>query len=531
MATHPDSALAPLRFPLYRALWIGAFAGHLAIWMQSVGAAWLMATMTSSTLVVALVQTATSLPAFFFGLPGGVIADLVDRRRYLLGVQLTMLASAVALAALTLSGLIAPWSLLALTALLGACFALQIPAWHTTQAESVPLRTLPAALVLGAVSYNAARAVGPALAGGIAMGVGPAAVFAAAGVCLCVGVVVIFRWRYVRHVGDLPPERLLRGLRSAIRYTAHSQVMRMQMLRTAAFVSAGGGLWALLPVLARDQLNIGAGGYGVLFGSLGGGAILGAFLLPSLQKRIEVNALVTGAVVLYSAATLVAAYVPLAPVVCLALVPAGAAWMMVGNINLAAMQTAIPAWIRARAIAVYMLTFQGAMALSGGIWGGAAEYLGVSGSLAVAAVTMTAGLVILRRNPVRFGSEAEVTPSSHDFPQRDFRAPPAEEGPVAVQIEYQIDPTAKDEFFRAIHTVGRARRRDGSRFWRLYRDLSNPTKYVERFIVESWTEYLRQQSRATVADRLAEEHARSFHTGERSPLTSHYVAESFLESR
>jgi MFS family permease len=409
----------------------------------------------------------------------------------------------------------------------GACFALQSPAWHTTQAEAVPLKTLPAALALGSVSYNAARAVGPALAGGIAMGAGPAAVFAAAGACFCVGVTVIFRWRFVRKAGNFPPERLWNGLRGAIRYTRHSKVMRMQMLRTIVFVASAGGLWALLPVLARDQLRIGAGGYGVLFGSLGGGAILGAFLLPSIQRRFEMNAVVTVSVIVYGVAMLLAAYVHHVVLLCLALVPAGAAWMMVGNINLAAMQTAIPSWIRARAMAVYLLTFQGAMALSGAVWGGVAEYMGVPVSLAIAAATMAGGLAIMRRTPVRFGSEADVTPSSLDFAQWDFKEPPPEQGSVAVQIEYQIDPATKDAFLRAVHAVGAARCRDGSRFWRLYRDLSDPAKYVERFIVDSWTEYLRQQSRATIADRLVEERVRAFHVGERSPLTSHYIAESF----
>ena len=521
------SALAPLRYPVYRALWTGAFAGYLAIWMQSVGAAWLMTTMTSSTLVVALVQTATSLPAFLFGLPGGVLADLVDRRRYLLIVQLTMLAAAITLALLTLSGLIAPWSLLALTAVFGVCFALQSPAWHTTQAEAVPLASLPAALALGAVSYNAARAIGPALAGGIATTAGPAAMFGATAVCFAVGIVVLLRWTYVRKAADFPPERLLSGLSSALRYTRHSNVMRMQMLRTVVFVSGAGALWALLPVLARDQLQLGAGGYGVLFGMLGGGAVLGAFLQPALQKRFELNVIVTAAVIVYGAAMTIAAYVGHVVLICLALVPAGAAWMMVGNTNLAAMQTAIPSWVRARAMAMYMLVFQGAMALGAVVWGGVAEQIGVPHSLAAAAVTMLAGLAIIRRNPVRFGSEAETTPSSNDFAPWDFLEPRDEKGPIAVEIEYRIDPPAKEAFLRAIHEVGRARRRDGSRFWRLYRDLSDPRKYVERFIVESWTDYLRQRSRATVADRMAEERARAFHVGDGAPVMSHYIAESF----
>lgn len=488
-----------------------------------------MATMTTSTLVVALVQTATSLPAFLFGLPGGVLADLLDRRRYLLTVQLTMVAAAAGLSMLTLSGLIAPWSLLALTATFGICFALQTPAWHTTQAEAVPLPMIPAALALGAVSYNAARAIGPTLAGGIAMSAGPGLVFAASAACFCVGVAVIVRWKYVRKVGNLPPERLLSGLRGAIRYARHSAMMRIQMLRTIVFVSSAGGLWALLPVLARDQLGIGAGGYGILLGSLGGGAVLGAFLLPWLRKRIEMNSLVTAAVIIYGATMLLAAYVHQTLVLCVALLPAGAAWMIVGNINLAAMQTAIPPWIRARAMAVYLLAFQGSMALGGAVWGLVAEYLGVPGALTVATATMISGLAIIRRNPVHLGSEAEVTPSFHDFTQWDFNEPMHEEGPVAVQIEYQINPATKSEFVRAVHLVGQARRRNGVEFWRLYRDVADPAKYVERFIVDSWSEYLRQQSRTTVADRLAEERAGAFHVGEHSPLISHYIAESFSD--
>src|SRR4051812_7684631 len=161
--TVPPSAWSPLRYPVFRALWIAAVVSNIGTWMQSVGGAWLMTSLTPSTTMVALMQSATSLPVFLVGLPGGALADIVDRRCLLLFTQVWMLAVAGGLAAFTLLGWTTPWVLLAFTFALGVGAALYAPVWQAIQPELVPRSEVPAAVALGGVSINASRAIGPAL--------------------------------------------------------------------------------------------------------------------------------------------------------------------------------------------------------------------------------------------------------------------------------------------------------------------------------------------------------------------------------
>ncbi|KSG99934.2 MFS transporter [Pseudomonas aeruginosa] len=368
MTDSTSSLWAPLRFPTFRWLWLGALAMNLAIWMQNVGAAWLMVSLTTSPMLVALVQTAISLPAFFFGLPGGVFADIFNRRSYLLVTQVGMLLAALALVLACVSGLVGPMLLLGLTFAFGIGFALQGPAWYTTQAESVPRGFLASALALSSVSYSSARAIGPALAGGVVAVSGIVSVFVICAILLLGSLLVVLHMRRTEHAHALPAESLWSGLRGALRYARHSAVMRAQCLRTLAFVTAGSGLWALLAVVASE--SGGAGGYGLLLGSVGAGTMFGALVLPVLRSRLEINRMLAVACLAYALGVLVVAQLENIWIQCGALFVAGIGWMCVGTTNLVAIQSAVPPWIRARSVAIYMLVFQGSLAMGGllGVW-------------------------------------------------------------------------------------------------------------------------------------------------------------------
>jgi len=270
------SAWAPLAEPAFRALWIAALASNVGYWMQNVGAVWLMTRLSSSAVLVALVQTATSLPVMLVGLPAGALADVVDRRRLLLVTQTWMLASAAALALLTLAGLATPWLVLAFTFLLGLGNAVNAPAWQAVIPELVGPEQTSAAVALNSVQFNIGRALGPALGGLLVAVAGPEAVFALNALSFLGVIFVLWRWRRPEQDVIGGGERVLGAIGSGLRYLRHAPPLRAVLYRTSLFILPASALWALLPLVATRELGLGATGYGVLLGGLGAGSIGGA---------------------------------------------------------------------------------------------------------------------------------------------------------------------------------------------------------------------------------------------------------------
>ncbi|RJF91710.1 MFS transporter [Noviherbaspirillum saxi] len=525
MTAGAERIWAAFATPAFRWLWLASIAINLTIWMQGVAAGWLMVSLTTSPLMVALIQTASALPSFIFALPSGVMADLLDRRRYLIAVIGFMICIAAVLCMLSASGGLGPWMLLFLTFCLGTGFALQGPAWYTAQTDAVTRLQLASAMALSSVSYSSARAIGPAMAGAVVSSFGVLAVFVCSAVLLGGALVVLFRWKNAPRNAHLPPEDLFSGMRSAVRYVRHSEIMKAQVLRTSMFVGVSSSLWALLPLIAELQLNSGARGYGLLLGSMGCGSVAGALILPRLRSWIEMNRMMAIAAMLYAASILVAAFVPNIVAVCSALFIGGAAWLAVGNTNMIALQSSVPAWIRARAVAVYMLVFQGAMAAGSAFWGVIATEIGMTNTLLSSALLMSIVLVVMYRVPARLGHESEATQSSDALHAGFVTEAVPSDASVAIQIVYQVAAEKRKEFLRQLYAIGKVRRRDGASFWRAYRDLEQENCYVERFIVESWDQYLRQRGRATVADLEAERQLWTLHSGPTPPAISHFVSE------
>ncbi len=525
-----SAVFEPLRYRTFRALWSAALVSNVGTWMQNVGGAWLMTSLTPSPLVVALMQTATSLPIFLIGLPAGALADLVDRRRLLLVAQTWMLVAAGLLGVLTLAGWTTPWMLLALTFALGLGSALNAPAWQAVVPETVPAPSLPAAIALNSASFNLARAVGPALGGLVVAVIGPALNFLLNAASFLGTILVLLRWRRRPRTNHLPGERLLGATRAGLRYARHAPELHAVLVRSAAFITCASALWALLPLVARNQLGLSSFGYGGLLGALGLGAVAGAAVLPRVRARFSVDEQVAGASLVFAGGMLVLGLVPNVVVVCVGLLGAGVAWMIsTAGLNVTA-QTCVPKWVQARALATYLLVFQGVLAVGSIVWGVVAERVGEGTTLAAAAACALIGVAATRGWRLETGTQLDLSPS-HYLPEprvNDAVAPDPEEGPVLVTIEYRVQPGEADGFVPAMREVGRLRRRDGALRWGLFRDPANPDRYLESFIVESWAEHLRQWERATVADRAIEERARSFlsrsdpDSGE--PVVSHLVA-------
>jgi MFS family permease len=497
--------------------------------MQDVGESWLMTSLTLSPLLVALVETAGSLPVVLAALPAGALADIVDRRRLLLFMQAWMGIVAVAMGAVALMGLMTPGRLLSLTFLLGIGSAVSNPAWQAIVPELVPSSDLPAALSLSGVAINIARAIGPAVGGLIVAASGPWAVFLINAGSFMAVFFVVYRWQPAPRSSKLPPEEIISAMRAGTRYLRHSPELQTVLIRCGAFIICASALWALLPQQARRGLGLSSFAYGVLLGCLGLGAIAGAWMLPKIRERLAMNRLVAAGTTLFAVAAIALAYVHSFALLALALVIGGIAWMSVlSALNISA-QTATPSWVRARVMAIYLLVFTGGLAGGSALWGFIAGQFGISNALLFSAVGLITGLLLTWRYRLVGKKSLSLAPSLHwPEPVVVIDTNP-DEGPAITSIEYKIDPKTAEEFLQAMKDIKRIRLRDGAIRWNLLRDSADPERYLEIFVTESWGEHLRQHERITAEDRKAEERAQAFHVGAWPQKISHLIAEELSD--
>ena len=506
----PLSAWAPLRIRIYRALWIAQLTSNIGTWMQVVGAQWLMGSLTDDPLLVALIQTAMTLPIFLVGFPAGALGDVFDRRRVLLLSQSFMLVTAGLLAALTLSGDVTPWVLLTLTFALGLGQALTAPSWQAIQPQLVGRELIPQASALGATSMNLARAVGPALGGALVAAAGPEWVFALNAISFLAVLAVLVAWRREPHAKVLGPEHIGSALRAGLRFVRSSPRMRTTMIRVFAYIFFGSAVWALLPVVARSGLGLGSGGYGLLLGAVGLGAVIGAATLPRARARWPLDRVVVGAALAHAAAAAVVAWVDVVAVVAVALVATGYAWIAVlGSLNASA-QVVLPEWVRSRGMGIYLLVLQGGQALGALLFGLVATHFSTRTALTAVAAGLAAGPGVARRWPLRTGA-IDVRPSEEPVLQPEIAIDPDPgQGPVLVTVSYCVPVENADAFRNEMKRVGRSRRRSGAERWGLFQDGADPERFLEAYVVPTWEEHMRQtQERYTRSDQGYEERARA----------------------
>ena len=514
----------PLRRAGFRLLWLGSVSANTGVWIQNVGAAWLMTELTSSPLLVALVQSATVLPTFLVALPAGVLADIVDRRRLLIAIEIWVVVVAAALAGLTAVGLVGPTVLLGFTFLIGMGLASYLPTWQSSVPELVPPSELPAAMALGGIAINAARAVGPAIGGLIIALRGPEAVFALNALMWGLALVAVARWRRrSAPAQSSPPERVLPGAAAALRYARHSPDLRAVMARSAVFIAFAGALWALLPLVARRELGLGAGGYGVLFACMGAGAVAAGFCISRVRARLSSDRLLVLAGLGFAAATLTLAQVHNPVIVGLGLAAGGAAWTTQMAMTNTAAQRAVPEWVRGRATALYTLVFQGGLAIASALWGGVALGLGPPTTLTIAAVGLTLVPLAGLRWPLAPVEAADRGPAGHWPEPSVVGKVPVPSGAVLVSVSYQVAPADAQAFVARMRELRRVRLRDGAEDWALERDLADPEHFVEEFHVRSWQEHLRQHERLTQADLPLEREVRELGAGGGQPPVTHLV--------
>ncbi len=519
------NAWSPLARPMFRALWIAAMVSNVGTWIHDVGAGWLMTELSPSPWMVSLVQAATTLPLLLLSVPAGALADVIDRRRLMLWTNLGMMLCAAGLAAAVWSGPISPFVLLAATLGLGIGAALINPAFQTSMVDLVPREELPAAAALNSVSLNLSRAVGPALGGLLVASAGPWAAFALNAASFILILATLWAWPYRQPPRAIAGERFIGAVKAGLRYVRHSPPMIAVLVRTISFVLPASVLWALMPLLAREHLSLGAGGYGVLFSCLGAGAVATTALLPFLRRRLTPGQHVLAASILYTSMLAVLALRREPWVGFAAMVFCGSAWVtMVVNLNVAA-QSGTPVWVRGRALSCYLALFFGSMALGSAFWGAVAQRVGLADAFLAAAGLMLLGLLSLARYSLTHASGEETAMESDWEDPAVSRPISPHDGPVVVTIEYRIAEQDADAFKAAMEPVSQTRYRDGAISWVLSRCTENPERWLEVFIVESWAEHLRQHQRVTVADKRVQAAARAFHRGDARPKVSHFIAE------
>ena len=518
-------ALTPLRLPVFRLLWSTWLIANISMWMNDVAAAWMMTSLTTSPIWVALVQSASTLPVFLLGLPSGALADILDRRRWLVATQFWLAGVAVVLCAAVALDLMSAPLLLALTFANGVGLALRWPVFSAIVPDLVPRTHLPAALGLNGIAMNASRIVGPLVAGALIASAGTVWVFVLNAVMSVASGFIVLRWRREHTPNPLGREKLVSAMRVGVQFVRQSQRMRAVLLRISVFFLHSTALLALLPLLARGLQGGGAGTFTLLLAAMGSGAIMVVLFLPRLRQALTRDQLVLRGALIQSAATAVMAMAPNAWVAVPAMFAAGMAWITVANSLAVSAQLALPDWVRARGMSMYQMAIMGASAFGAALWGQVATVTALPVALAVAAVTGPLSIWAALQYAVDGGADDDMSPAQAGWSTAPAHPASGEEGRVVITIEYLIEPARAAAFHLVMHQTRRSRVGEGAIGWELLHDIGQPARYVEQIVDPSWTEHLRRFNRATAADLALRERRLAFHIGEGPPVVTRYIAQ------
>jgi MFS family permease/quinol monooxygenase YgiN len=524
------AALVPLRHPAFRLLWLANLCANTGMWMQNTGAGWLMTSLAPSPVMVSLVQVASLLPVFLLALPAGALADIMDRKRYLIVAQAWIAACGLLLAGLTYAGLLGPWGLLALTFAIGAGTAMNSPAWAATTPEVVPRADIAQAIVLNGIGFNLTRTVGPAIGGFTVAAAGPEATFALNALCFVVVIGALLAWKREEVRPNQPKEHFLSAMRAGVGFVRASPVLRATIIRGCVFFLFGAAVWGLLPLLVRKQLGLGPEWFGIMLACMGVGAVGAGFLLPSLRGSLDRGGTVTAASVLGGAALILLGQAQYAWMGMLAMVLYGIAWLAGASTLQASAQLAVPAWVRARAIGIYQLATFGALALGAALGGWAGDALGLGLALGAAGTICAVGGLAVRHLQI----EPNTAPAPETGPNAAIPKPEPAAASLAAQlhegsgqvlevVRYQIAPENRAGFLAAMAECRQVRLRSGALGWRLFEDIAHPDRWVELWAVENWTDHLREADRLTDWDRAALARAAAFQQGGGPPEAARYL--------
>ena len=519
------SPWAPFGHPAFSVLWLATLVSNIGTWMHDVGAGWLMTELSPSPLVVAAVQAATTLPVFLFALPAGALADIVDRRKLLIAVNVFMGAVAGLLALLVGLGAVTPAVLLLVTFAMGTGAAFMAPTWQAIVPQLVPRSLLTSAVSLNSMGINVSRAIGPALAGVLIVAYGLVVPFLLNALSVLGIVAALLWWKSPKtDESTLPPETIVPAMIAGVRYALNSPPVRSTLLRAAAFFVFASAFWALLPLIARTVLGGGAALYGVLLGALGAGAVAGALLLPRVEARLGPDRTVVLGTLGIAAVIVVMAVVPNAALAAAAAAVAGVAWIAVlSTLNVSA-QTALPDWVRARGLSIFLTVFFGSMTAGSLLWGQLASLIGIPAALLFAAAGAVFMIPLTRHAALTRDDTLDLTPSMHWPTPIVSRELAHDRGPVMIQVAYEIAEDDQPAFLDLMRELAAARRRGGGYGWSLMHDTETPTRFVETWYEASWVQHMRHHARVSMADRALQERIGKLHRGPAPPRAQHLVS-------
>jgi MFS family permease len=523
-ATAKASAWTPLRIALFRALWGAALVSNIGSAMHSVGASWLITSLSPSAAVIATLQSAVALPSFLLALPAGAFADVFDRRRLLIGAQAMMLIAAALLGVLTLSHRITVTGLLLLSVLLSIGGTINMPNWIAITPEIVGRDQLLAASSLNSISMNLSLAIGPAVAGLLIAQLGVGWVFVVNAISFVAVIFVVARWKRERAASTLPAEHIGAAIRTGVRYVRNEPSIATVLVRLGGVMVFAAANGALMPVLARQRVQVSAGQFGTLTAATGTGAVLTALAIPKLRAKFGPDVIATFGGFLLAAALFglgrTTSLIPFTTV----LVIAGAAQLCIFSTVFSTAQAVLPNWVRGRGLAIAMLVVQGVTFAASLVWGSLMSSRGAPFTLGVAGVGLAIVTVLMLPLRLRGRADVDLSPAEAVWPHPHTALDvDAVRGPVLVKVTYPVQPLAKDQFVRAMDDVRRQRRRNGAMSWALYDDVEQPNHLVETFKFATWAEHEREQQRRTAADASLHTTARAHLVDGSTPSTVHYL--------
>ena len=523
LQTSTPGAWAPLKLPMFRVFWLASLGSNIGTWINGTASGWVMTDLSSSPVMVSLVQAAASLPLVLFALGAGAFADIIDRRRYLIATQIWLVLSAAALAFLAATDRLDAWNLLILTFALGSGAAMAMPALSAVIAELVPGKLLPQAISLGSLSMNLARSIGPALGGLLLAQFGAWAAYSLNAISFFGMFLMLWYWKRRPSDDVLPPERFMQALRAGLRYAGLASQFRAVLIRATAFILFATSTWALLPLIARHELAGNSDTYGFLLTFVGIGAVAAAILLPRIRAYSTPDGVVLGATIIYAVTTLCLATLKSETMAYGVMAICGAAWISVlSSLQLAA-QISVPAWVRGRALSLYLMVFSAGMTFGSLLWGWIAAQAGTPAALAISAAGAVLAALAVRGFSLGAYEAPDLAPSYHWPHPSAAEEPDKDRGPVLVTIEYEVALNQREAFLEAMQQLGAIRRRDGAFAWGIFEDIARPGQYVELFQHDSWLDHLRQHARVTREDQRIQEDIHRFHIGRAAPRVSHFV--------
>jgi hypothetical protein len=355
-------------------------------------------------------------------------------------------------------------------------------------------------MTLSSAGTSGAMAVGPAIAGLVIAASGPTAVFVLNVSVFTAGLFALRVWKPTRP-SRLPAEHLASAIRIGIQYVRYDRSLKVVIGKILPFAFTATALIALLPAVARFRLGAGPAMFGLISGAGGIGAVLGLLAMPQLRRRIGPDTVVLGGMFIQAAVLVVLATTTSLLVAVVSLAAAGAAGLAIVSTVMTVLQIVLPAWIRGRGVAVYLLVLQGSFAIGALVWGAVAEQTGLQTALIAAGIAMAVGSLLTA--PLRLGSymtkdtnmaqlidDPPTVTSVHD-----------DDGPIFLTVNWDIQPAKRDDFISAMRPVREALKRQGALSFHLVEDVASPGKMIESFTVATWSEYRRLPQRSTMADK------------------------------